>query len=72
MAVGVSSHLTKGVDMLLGQDVPKFYDLLKAALAHKSIAEAVHLEITDPEQTESNVVMVTTQATKRKEDEECY
>ena len=70
MAVGVSSHLTKGVDMLLGQDVPKFHDLLKAALAHESIAETVHLEITDPEQTESNVVMVTTRATKRKEDEE--
>ena len=70
MAVGVSPYLTKGVDMLLGQDVPKFHDLLKAALAHESIAETVHLEITDLEQTESNVVMVTTQATKRKEDEE--
>ena len=68
--MGISPHLTKGVDVLLGQDVPKFHDLLKAALAHESIAETVHLEITDPEQTESDVAMVTTQATKRKEDEE--
>ena len=70
MAVGVSPHLTKGVDMLLGQDVPKFRGLLKAALAHESIADTVHLETTDPEQTESDVAMVTTRATKRNEEEE--
>ena len=70
MAVGVSPHLTKGVDMLLSQDEPKFYGLLKAALAHESIAVTVHLAITDPEQTESDVAMVTTRATKRKEEEE--
>ena len=33
MVMGVSPHLTKGVDMLLGQDVPKLRRLLKAALA---------------------------------------
>ena len=70
MAVGISPHLTKGVDMLLGQDVPNFRGLLKRALAHESIAETVHLEITDPEQTKSDVAMVTTRATKRKEEEE--
>ena len=78
MAVGVSPHLTKGVDVLLGQDIPKFRSLLKAALVDKSIAETVHLEITapvhlestDPEQTENDVTMVTTRATKRKEEEE--
>ena len=70
MAVGVSPHLTKRVDMLLGQDVPKFHGLLKAVLAYESNAETVHLEITDPEQTESDVAMVTTRATKRKEEEE--
>ena len=67
MVVGVSPHLTKVVDMFLGQDVPKFRSLLKAALADESIAETVHLETADPEQTESDVAMVTTRATKRKE-----
>ena len=56
--------------MLLGQDVPKFRGLLKTALAHEGIAETVHLAITSPEQTKSNVAMVTTRATKRKEKEE--
>ena len=55
--------------MLLGQDVPNFRGLLKTALAHEGIAETVHLAITDPEQTESDVAMVTTWATKRKEEE---
>ena len=66
MAVGVHPHLTKGVDMLLGQDIPKFHSLLKAALADESIAETVHLETTDPKQIGTDVAMVTTRATKRK------
>ena len=70
MAVGVSPHLTRGVDMLLGQDVTQFRSLLKAALADESIAETVRLETTDPEKTKSDVAMVTTRATKRKEEEE--
>ena len=56
--------------MLLGQDVTQFRSLLKAALADESIAETVHLETTDPEKTKSDVAMVTTRATKRKEEEE--
>ena len=43
---------------------------LVVPVVHESIAETVHLETTDPEQTESDVAMVTTRATKRKEEEE--
>ena len=56
--------------MLLGQDVPKFRSLLKAALADESISATVHLKTTDPEQIKTDVATVTTRATKRKEEEE--
>ncbi len=55
MAEGVFPHLIKRVDMLLGQEVPKFHSLLKAALADKCIAETECLEVTNSEQTEINV-----------------
>ena len=60
LAVGVSSHLT--VDMLLGQDVPKFRKLLKEALRERSnprLAEQMRT---------SESVMVVTRAGKKKQE----
>ena len=60
LAVGVSSHLT--VDMLLGQDVPKFRKLLKEALRGKS-----NPGLEEQMQT-SESVMVVTRAGKKKQE----
>ena len=60
LAVGVSSHLT--VDMLLGQDVPKFRKLLKEALRERSNPRL------EEQMRTSESVMVVTRAGKKKQE----